>query len=109
MSASVEAVWSQLQKQRPGLRPADLRNVPGIKRAVRDLDHPAKTTNPQVPDAADGAGANVTGHRGPQSPASAPGEMATALTVRAVLFDSRSQAYSISRLRDELSGSSYAV
>lgn len=42
MSTSVEAIWSQLQKQRPALKTADLRDVPGLNRTVRDISQAAK-------------------------------------------------------------------
>ncbi|KAK9789028.1 hypothetical protein WJX73_005760 [Symbiochloris irregularis] len=45
--SSVDAVWSQLQKQRPsGISIADFRDVPGIKRSVRDIKECTEAQGP---------------------------------------------------------------
>lgn len=54
MSTSVDAVWSQLQQQRPSMKTSDLRDVPGIKRTIRNLDVPGDRSHT-------GAGGPATG------------------------------------------------
>lgn len=56
MSSSVDAIWNQLQKQRPSkISTADFRNVPGIRRTVRDIRDgpdvrdPSTSTSPLEP------------------------------------------------------------
>ena len=78
MSASVDQIWSQLQKQRPGLKTADLSDIPGIKRTVRNLDQPLK---PAAESEASSVSSKVTGDCSIHTSTSAPNKPADANTV----------------------------